>query len=554
MAAPLRLTQLAFSDGTEIPLDAGSIVVLVGPNNTGKSRALRELSEAMMNPTEPAVVTAQVAKHVDSDGFNQWLREHAHILRRGVQEVVTRPPSGEIPLSNALPWWESGPPFNQLGLFFALLANTEQRLQLAGTIQSFNPLTESPSAPLQVLYLDAGLEHRLATAAERAFGRPVTVNRVAGSQIHLHVGSVDVEGPPTATNVAYREALGELPLVQDEGDGVRSYVGVLLAVTAAQYPLVLIDEPEAFLHPPQERQLGRELGALASDDSQLILASHSADFLQGVLDAAEDKTTVVRLTREGEVNRAAVLPSAQLSEFWADPLLRYSSLLEGLFHEGVVICESDSDCRFYQATLDAYLDRQDQPNHDLLFSHTGGKHRIPTALDALRPIGVSIEVIADFDVLSEEGLLRSIVERLGGSWTDCETDWRTVKAAVDQLGARPGVVAVRERIEGIFDGTEENTMTPQLVRNIRDASKVEDGWARVKRGGLGDLPQGNAAQAGQRLIEALHDIGLHVVPVGELERWAPDIPGHGPAWVSAALEAGVHEREGDAADFVARLR
>jgi hypothetical protein len=40
---------------------------------------------------------------------------------------------------------------------------------------------------------------------------------------------------------------------------------------------------------------------------------------------------------------------------WNTPLLRYSSILDGLFHERVTICEADSDCRFYAAMLDAVI-------------------------------------------------------------------------------------------------------------------------------------------------------------------------------------------------------
>jgi len=45
-----------------------------------------------------------------------------------------------------------------------------------------------------------------------------------------------------------------VPLVGDQGDGVRSFVGLLLD-TMVSMPIVLIDEPEVFLHPPHARLL-----------------------------------------------------------------------------------------------------------------------------------------------------------------------------------------------------------------------------------------------------------------------------------------------------------
>lgn len=60
----------------------------------------------------------------------------------------------------------------------------------------------------------------------------------------------------------------------------------------------------------------------------------------------------MRLTRNGEINHAAVLNEQDVKDLWSDPLLRYSNVLDGLFHDAVVLCESDSDFRYYQAVLD----------------------------------------------------------------------------------------------------------------------------------------------------------------------------------------------------------
>lgn len=411
-------------------------------------------------------------------------------------------------------------------------------------------MNQVPTSPLQVLYLDADLELELSASSQRAFGFPLTVNRVAGGSIHLHVGSAEGHGEPLPTNSEYRRAISKLPLLQQEGDGVRSYMGVLLSVTGANYPLVLIDEPEAFLHPPQARQLGRELTRLVGAETQLIAGTHSADFLEGVLDSSQGSVTVIRLTRDGDDVSAAVLDRAQLEEVWSDPLLRYSRLLDGLFHVGVVLCESDSDCRFYEATLDSCLERAGQRPHDLLFTHTGGKHRLPAAIAALNAIDVPVQAVADFDVLSDEGLLKRLVDGLDGDWSALETDWRIVTSAVRQLGKAPPILAVREDVRAALDAAEGPTLTKDVAKRIRESTKIEDAWERTKAGGLAVLPQGEAISAAERLLGALAGIGLHVVPVGELERWAPEIGGHGPAWVAGTLEAKKHEETGGHADFV----
>jgi hypothetical protein len=57
------------------------------------------------------------------------------------------------------------------------------------------------------------------------------------------------------------------------------------------------------------------------------------------------------------------------------------------------------------------------------------------------------------------------------------------------------------------------------------------------------------------LLDRLKDIGLLVVPVGELERFAPEVSGHGPPWVVEVLERGLHKSPSDKAkSFVEMIR
>lgn len=540
-------------------LSEQSIVVLVGPNNSGKSRALRDIHTTLFSnePADLAAITeTTVVKHADTLGFRSWLEAHAHIFRPPAgMEMVVRPHVEQQTTDEALRGWEQGPPFRRLTSFLVLTAFTEGRLNLAGSAGAFDILDSRPTAPLHELFLDAQLEGALSDAVQRAFGRPITVNRAAGANIHLHVGAVEnVDGPHDATNATYVQALRDLPRVEHEGDGVRSFIGLLLTVIASRFPLIIIDEPEAFLHPPQASQLGREIARLSpAGESQIILATHSADFLQGILDDPTASVTVVRLTREHNVNHAAVLPAEDLRDLWGDPILRYSGLLDGLFHKGVVLCEADSDCRFYQATLDATLTREERAAHDLFFSYTGGKDRLPVAIAALKAVKVPVTAIADLDVLREEVLLKRIIESLGARWESFERDWRVVHAEVGVLKTAPAITRTKEDLERVAGELTGDRLSRGDSDRIRSIVRVESGWSQIKRGGVSALPQGQATVAANGLLASLASIGLLVVPVGELERWAPQIPSHGPKWVSAALEAGVHEQPGAAADFIKQV-
>lgn len=139
----------------------------------------------------------------------------------------------------------------------------------------------------------------------------------------------------------YRDALSKVPALHDQGDGMRSMMGLLLAVASSKYPVVLIDEPEAFLHPPQARILGVELARLAERNGiQIIVATHDRNLVTGILDANEGPSSsqvdvsVVRLARKGKVATVFQVPADDLRTIWADPVLKHSNLLDGLFSTG----------------------------------------------------------------------------------------------------------------------------------------------------------------------------------------------------------------------------
>jgi AAA domain, putative AbiEii toxin, Type IV TA system len=367
----------------------------------------------------------------------------------------------------------------------------------------------------------------------------VTLSRLPGSSISLYVGETQTE-PALVPDERYIAELRSLRSLQGEGDGIRSFMGIMLTLVTASYPVFVLDEPEAFLHPPQARLLGRKLAAEATGQAQVIIATHSIDVVEGLLSEGGANVSVVRMTRSEKANHVSVLNPSDLREVWDDPLLRYSRLLDGLFHRGVILCEGDSDARYYGAHLDE-LSSGGTGSHELLITHCGGKQRLAMAIRSLRAIGVPIAVIADLDLLRERQRVADVVTALGGDWAPHQKDWMIVDSAVRGLAHNPSADYVREQLSEIL-GASAGALTREQSDRIRQVIRVESGWSSVKRGGMGELPQGDASDRGAHLLEALKGIGLFLVPVGELERWEPQIPGEGVAWVSEALERRTHEQ------------
>jgi hypothetical protein len=281
------------------------------------------------------------------------------------------------------------------------------------------------------------------------------------------------------------------------------------------------------------------------------VATHSIDFLLGLLSSGAPNLTVVRLTRAGDVNAVRVLAQDQIQQLWSDPLLASSNVLDGLFHRGVVLCEGDTDARYYSAALEAAMgDRA----HDLLFTHCGGKARMPMVIRALASLDVPVAAIADLDLLREQERVTAVVtSQPNGEWPPRQTDWNVVNAAAQSLSAAPPLDEARAAIDAALETDVDPRLSKETSERIRAATKVDDGWSLLKRGGLLALPQGDPSAAGQRLVDDLREERVFLVPKGELERWHPEVAHKGPEWLNEVISRGLHAQPGEPRDFVLRV-
>lgn len=534
------------SDGSTVEIPADGVVILVGPNNAGKSQFLRDIVGLSRDPANYrnktlSSLNLQTSGH---DVIDEWIAQHlAKIERDGALRVQVEG-WGEVGPADVINTWNSVASQNHLGSLtnlFILHADGNSRLTSANPQPNLNFTTQLPTSPIQSAYINPDIEEALSSHAEAAFGYKVSVERWAGSELFLRIGD-----PPRfdghssgAPSPAFLAARSELPVLHDQGDGVRSYIGLLLNILASRYQIYLVDEPEAFLHPPQSRRLGRVLAG-QSDGKQAIIATHSSSILQGALEA-EKQTTIVRITRQGNVNHAAVINHSALNDLWSDPLLRYSNLFDGLFHDAVVLCEADSDCKYYSAVLEQQNEDSAGVSPQLLFSHCGGKSRMPNVVSALRAAKVPVIVTPDIDLLRDKEVLEKLVGTMGGNFQDIRARWEVLNSAVSDANKDLRASDVRDEIVRYIDDEAGEKLTRSDLKKLTAFLKPEDGWRNLKRSGTSAVPQGDATAAYREIDAFLQNIGILVVPVGELERFEPDIPDHGPKWVTQVFERHRHK-------------
>lgn len=570
-----HFTELTFSGGETVPVRQGELLILVGPNNCGKSRALREIELAWRGSTpRPGAISGDLGLRVvlstkvsyasDWATFSNWAQNNYSVKSEPTTEryfgigVDLRISPGSQPHD----WTD----YSDFRGFVISRLSTESRLQITQAPNRVDPSDGRPYHFAHRIQMDADLLKRMQREIREAFGLDLELDYNAGPTIPVIVGELPVmEAGWDRVHPDYARATRKqmMPL-QDVGDGVRSYVATIGSALAESQPVLLVDEPEAFLHPPQARRLGKLLGTLAAErQRQIVVATHSSDVVQGALSSG-GRVAVCRMERKrrgpGEsVNHAYVLDPDRLRSLWEKPLLRSSHTIDGIFHRGVVVCESDSDARFYEAILNRLevANKLSEPA-DIHFVHGGGKAELATLARSYQELHVPVAVIADFDLLRNKGDLRRVVEALGGDFGGLERDYNVAASALAKAGPSrteaEALTALAEQIAEIQrrpPNEKGQRLDPADRRSIRNALADTQDWSEAKRYGIRTL-RGEQRQAAERLLEALSGFGLFVVPSGELESWDEALSaGKKEVWIREALtKVPDPESFSDAADFI----
>jgi energy-coupling factor transporter ATP-binding protein EcfA2 len=546
------IKEITINDQTKIRFDADDIVLIVGPNNSGKSTLLREL----LNSTKGKnwVKSAKILRDIqigqegsEQDVVNSLLKNATFKKSDSNGEIIYVGYLYNLYDSSARTSWRNTHinGLDKLHSFFVKFITADSRLGIANSVSNIDFLNEAKQHPVHFLYESDSLEAKFSESFRKAFNSDLIVDRGAGKTIHLHVGQKPKpEQGEDRVSVGYLKKLRSLPTIQEQGDGMKSYVGLLLESLLGFDTIKLIDEPEVFLHPPQARFIGKMLAKEIPQDKQVFIATHSEDFLKGVLESNSKRVKILRIQRNNEINHIKELAKDQVQIIWSDPILRHSNVLSGLFHTNVLLCEGDGDCRFFSAILNAMLDEESEKkeeertiksNPDPLFIHCGGKHKMPAVVNALTYLDVPLSVVCDFDLINSIEPLKEIFEGLGGDWSEIEKDFKLIKGQVDSMKSELGTNVVKEKVGEILSKVTTSTFPEASVLEIKEILKRTSPWSIAKSVGKAFIPSGDATKAYNRLIEKINAKKLFIIEIGELEKFAKSVGNHGPKWVNEVL-------------------
>lgn len=534
--------------GESIPLQRAGVTAIVGANNAGKSTVLREVWEKLShhpgNPEQSRIAVDSLELYGPGSPADviSWLGQNSSFVVQGTNSGFQRPQTGVQHPALLVQSWQT--PLIGLGVLASSLVfygNAQGRFGIGGSAEMRESVGDPPQHPVHYLQDSRLLLEEVSAVSRDVFGPPLTLDTL-GRTLRLRVGEMGMEAPRiNDIPVEYRERMADLRPLDDQGDGMRSLMGQLLPIVTAAYKVVIIDEPEAFLHPPQAHALGAELGRLAvKTDLQILVATHDRSFLTGLLDSGVD-VSVVRLTRGDGPTKASRLDSTQLKSLWTDPVLKYTNVLDGLFHRLVVVAEAEGDCAYLSAAIDC--DGREEgplPRNEILFIPTGGKDGMAKVSAALSAVDVPVVAAPDLDMLSDQRKLQILVNSVGGVWTDEMAKlWKLATVDLNAPREPAKVGHVLDAIVSALEGKREaqfSTGDKELV--LAQLRTQGSPWASVKDHGMSAF-KGSARKAASTLLGLLDEVGVVLVEEGELERLAPEVVVRkGPGWLQAALSDG----------------
>lgn len=401
-----------------------SVNVIIGPNNSGKSRFLKEIRNYLSGQIDTLKIIKKLSHQFPGDiddfdlsyGLAQKLSQDMY--GNWMLRVYSNRTTQELDMNNSLENYHSrgfnsfsgdwrrffgdiverrhpSEFFDYFGSLFFQYVGTEERLLICKAQRNYG-LDSGSLNFLSSYKFEQELLGKLAENVRRLFNKDILLDtQTLGDRLVFRVGeNFDYARSAGSIDAEIASRLNGENRLDDQGDGLKSYVSTFLSLNNKNADVLLIDEPEAFLHPPLARQLGELIGESETDGMQIYVATHSVEVLKGILSKCQD-VNIIRITqpRPGS-NEIHVINNDLLRTILHTPLLRVSRVMEGLFCEKVVITESEADELVYQELIEKLF-----PQSGLYFAHGQNKQTLVEIAKLYKELGISYEMITDFDVL-----------------------------------------------------------------------------------------------------------------------------------------------------------
>ena len=528
----VTLKKIKFNNGKEIELNEDDIVIFVGANNVGKSRSLRDIKEDLIESNRDKIVIKEI--EYSEEKLNR------ESIKKYFERNYTKEQHSNYNLQidhdtysfNEYNFQENQMNFRIFYKALFTMLSTENRLNITAPIQ-LNIINDRFSLNImQNLETDESKIKKLNNFLEKGFKKAIDIDQemIIGtfSKTYKIGNKNEIDKTINSTRRDALQELKKLEELHEQGDGIRSAIAILAALIVNEHSLFLIDEPEAFLHPPQARLLGNNIVEL-SENKQCFLATHNIDLIRGILEKNSARVKIVKINRKNNDNEIFLLNNKDIKKIANDRNLKYTNILNGLFYSKVVLCENESDCKFYSAILESINENVYQ---NTLFCAVGGKDQFKVMVSLLKSLKVDYIIIADIDLINDKDklkqLINSIEENKYNEIKDIHNSFLSeFQTKSDSLVKKQSII--KQEIDKLY--TDDEYMTDETAKRIKEVIKNINSLKLLKTGGKAILPQGSCISYFNEIVSFLKQNNVYILECGEIERFIPEIDLHGNAWV-----------------------
>lgn len=522
----MKLSEISTKDGEVIGI--GKFTLLVGPNNVGKSQTLKDIHRKLVKGHKAETTLIESIKIDRPTTFEELYSgldvrvdqmNIGHHIIDSVTSDFDQNSMIRVQLEPHRQEFERKPDldYTYLGLskFRVFYMDSESRLKIASKSPNFIPDETSPKNFLQALYGSLGeFDEKLKDAFQSTFGMNIKLDYSSGLELRLAV-SKEFEDIPDDPRSAY-PIMKKYPSIEVQGDGFRSFVAVVLSLLLSKDKVVLLDEPEAFLHPEQARRLGRWISDHADGfPCQILVATHNSNFLSGLL-SGRQPADIYRLNRENDTTRFNKITSDATQALSKSPILSSQRVLEAIFSQGVVVCESDTDRIIYNTVA-----THEHGKQEILFIHAHNKQTIKDVVKLLKDAAVPTVAIIDIDILNSEADLSNVISAFSSEFDQSAIISLRAELAshIEEVTEQDITEELKQNITELLEQLNNNEHSLSGARGALNRIRSESTkWSKIKKEGIDALSE-EFRQKAQRIISESIGFGLYIVPVGELESW-----------------------------------
>lgn len=540
MIDEIRLAGTAFSKSSNNSINDVRFLIFTGPNNSGKSLILREIRNILAGNLHQKrkIVENIVYSNVD---FIRTLQANPNYMGHlGIPGTSLRS-GGElidffvneaygIGRYNQVVFQDKDLKVEEKEKIIRSIK--EEKTKIIGGSERLDLLKKVDIGPYDLpqntvskIFRFDNIRKEIQNIVLDAFGFYLAIDFFEGSVHSVRFGKDEPKEEKTFSD-SNRDWMKNALAFEDVGDGVRAFSGIIAETHIDSAQIILIDEPEAFLHPALTYKLGKHISELSRKGSrQIITATHSPSFVMGALQHNKE-ICITRLNYRDNVSSLNVLDAHSVSNLFKDPHLRSASAISALFHEYVVVVEGNSDRVFYSEINEQLVQRLDTRGVEgALFINGNGKDVIHKLTQPLRSLGIPAACIYDLDFI----------------WQPESVFSRTLNACSVSSADLSRITSSKKRF---------------CERNLKENIFKGDGKGRKI-----------FLQAEENFVELTKIIelyGIFIVPVGAVENWLQHwgIPSRKNMFIQRFLEkmedrsiVGTDEKmtSGDVWDFVGSI-